>query len=289
MRKILSPVLLPVLMTLLGSACAEEASGENTLVHTAEKIEHGEGRAPDLVLASQLYCDAARAGNAEAAFRLGWMYFNGRGVERNDALAAGMFELAQERGYVFAHAPLQHLQAASPALPNCMAPPAIEVVTEEVRQPELDDALKRARPDQAELVRLVHEMAPAYGIDPRLAVSVMLVESNFSSNAKSPKGALGLMQLIPQTAERFNVKRPFDSRENIRGGLSYLRWLLAYYQGKMELVLAGYNAGEKAVDRYHGIPPYPETREYVKKVLTLYRKHQHAFDSSITPASLAFP
>jgi soluble lytic murein transglycosylase-like protein len=149
--------------------------------------------------------------------------------------------------------------------------------------------LKKLKSTQVELIRQVYDMAPTYGIDPRLALSVMLVESNLSINAKSPKGAQGVMQLIPQTAERFNVKRPFDSKDNIRGGLSYLRWLLAYYHGRMDLVLAGYNAGEKAVDRYRGIPPYPETREYVKKVLNLYGKSQHSFDSAITHASEAFP
>ena len=95
------------------------------------------------------------------------------------------------------------------------------------------------------------------------------------------------MQLIPETAERFNVKRPLDPKENIRGGLTYLRWLLAYFHGQTELVLAGYNAGEKAVDRYRGVPPFIETRDYVKKVLTLYRKRKHPFDSTITTASTA--
>jgi soluble lytic murein transglycosylase-like protein len=287
MRKIFSPLLL-VLATLHEGVCAGDTNADNALVRLAEQAEHGEGRAPDLQQASQLYCAAARDGNAAAAYRLGWMYFNGRGVERDDALAAGLFELAQKNGHAFAEVSLQHLRRVVPALPECMAPPVIRVPGE-TPQPELDHALAQAGPDQTASIRLVHEMAPSYGIDPRLALSVMLVESNFSSNAKSPKGAQGLMQLIPETAQRFNVKRPFDSKENIRGGLSYLRWLLAYYRGRMDLVLAGYNAGEKAVDRYRGIPPYAETRDYVTKVLTLYRKRQHSFDSAITAASTAFP
>ncbi|HSR02263.1 MAG TPA: lytic transglycosylase domain-containing protein, partial [Methylophilaceae bacterium] len=107
------------------------------------------------------------------------------------------------------------------------------------------------------------------------------VESNFNPNATSPKNAKGLMQLIPETAARFNVKKPYDPEENIRGGLAYLQWLFAYYEGDVRLVAAAYNAGEKAVDRYKGIPPYPETRRYVTKIYNLYRKSYHPFREDI--------
>ncbi len=146
-----------------------------------------------------------------------------------------------------------------------MTPPP-EKISQEIYQPELDIASKKLKSTQVRIdpVRYMTP-APTYDIDPRLALSVMLVESNLSINAKSPKGAQGVMQLIPQTAERFNVKRPFDSKDNIRGGLSYLRWLLAYYHGRMSWCWPGTTPAKKAVDRYRGIPPYPETREYVKK------------------------
>jgi soluble lytic murein transglycosylase-like protein len=96
---------------------------------------------------------------------------------------------------------------------------------------------------------------------------------------------MGLMQLIPETAERFNVRNAYDATQNIKGGLSYLRWLLSYYRGDVTLAVAAYNAGEKAVDRYKGVPPYVETRQYVKRVMELYERTTHPFDETITDPS----
>ena len=93
------------------------------------------------------------------------------------------------------------------------------------------------------------------------------------------------MQLIPATAERFNIKNAYDASQNIRGGVRYLRYLLSYYRGNVELAVAAYNAGEKAVDRYLGIPPYPETREYVKRLKRLYQRTTHTYDKRITEPS----
>jgi soluble lytic murein transglycosylase-like protein len=104
-------------------------------------------------------------------------------------------------------------------------------------------------------------------VDPVLLTAVAQAESNFDPRAVSPKGALGLMQLMPQTAERFGVADVFDVSQNVNGGARYLSWLLERFDGQTELALAGYNAGEGAVDRYSGIPPYPETEDYVEKVL----------------------
>jgi soluble lytic murein transglycosylase-like protein len=132
---------------------------------------------------------------------------------------------------------------------------------------------------------VVNAIAPAYGIEPRLALAVISVESNFDPRARSEKDARGLMQLIPETAARFRVKDAYDVRDNVRGGLAYLRWLLAYYRGRVALAAAAYNAGEKAVDRYGGVPPYRETRDYVRRVLGLYRREEHPFDPSLAPAS----
>ena len=93
------------------------------------------------------------------------------------------------------------------------------------------------------------------------------IESNFNVYAVSPKGACGILQLIPETAERFGVEDVFDAGENIDGGARYLRWLLERFDGDTRLALAAYNAGENAVQRYGGIPPYRETQDYVRKVL----------------------
>lgn len=120
------------------------------------------------------------------------------------------------------------------------------------------------------LRELVDAMAPKYGLDPELVVAVMAVESNFEVKAVSPKNAQGLMQLIPATAERFGVRDPFDPAENVRGGMKYLSWLLDRFAGNHALALAAYNAGEDAVDRYSGVPPYRETQNYVRAVQRRY-------------------
>jgi soluble lytic murein transglycosylase-like protein len=132
----------------------------------------------------------------------------------------------------------------------------------------------------------VDDLAPRFGVDPRLALAVIAVESNFNPLARSVKDAQGLMQLIPETAARFDVRRPFDAKQNVRGGLAYLRWLLAYYRGQVALVAAAYNAGEGAVDRYRGVPPYPETRDYVRRVLGLFRRAFHPFDPAVVEPSI---
>jgi hypothetical protein len=109
--------------------------------------------------------------------------------------------------------------------------------------------------------------ADRHGIDRALLAAVAKVESNFDPFALSPKGACGMLQLIPATARRFGVHNLFDPQQNIEGGARYLRWLLDRFSGDVELALAGYNAGEGAVDRHGGVPPYRETRRYVVKVL----------------------
>ncbi len=121
-----------------------------------------------------------------------------------------------------------------------------------------------------EYAAIVGDLAPRLDLDPRLVIAVMAVESAFRPRAVSPKGARGLMQLIPSTADRFGVDDPFNPRQNIEGGMKYLRWLLDYFSGNVALALAGYNAGEKAVLHYGDIPPYRETQAYVSKVLSLY-------------------
>jgi soluble lytic murein transglycosylase-like protein len=135
------------------------------------------------------------------------------------------------------------------------------------------------------LVELIHKLAPEYGVKPLLALAIARTESNFNPGAVSEKNAQGLMQLIPETSARFNVRQPFDPEQNIRGGLSYLRWLLAYFRGDVALVAAAYNAGEGTVNRYRGVPPYPETRDYVKRIRNFYPRDAHPYDEAVTPPS----
>jgi hypothetical protein len=118
---------------------------------------------------------------------------------------------------------------------------------------------------------LFNEIARTYNLDPKLLHAIAKVESNYNPRAVSPKGALGVMQLIPSTARLVGVSDPFDPRENIHGGARYLRYLLDKF-GDLTLALAAYNAGPKAVEAYGGIPPYAETQRYVRSVLSLYQR-----------------
>jgi soluble lytic murein transglycosylase-like protein len=117
-----------------------------------------------------------------------------------------------------------------------------------------------------QLAQTVDRIARQNQVSPQLIHSVIRVESNYDPYAVSPKGALGLMQLIPSTARRFGVSDVFDPADNIQGGARYLKYLLELYKGDKALALAAYNAGEGAVSHYGGIPPFPETRNYVTQV-----------------------
>lgn len=123
---------------------------------------------------------------------------------------------------------------------------------------------------QTEIRSVAEDTAKEHNIDPRLIHSMIEVESNWNPFAVSGKGAEGLMQLIPATARRFGVANSFDSRENVSGGVRYLRYLLDLFKDQ-KLAVAAYNAGENAVLRYGGVPPYPETQNYVRLVSAKYR------------------
>jgi len=121
-----------------------------------------------------------------------------------------------------------------------------------------------------EVDRLVQQAATDSQVDPRLVHAIIQTESDYNPNAVSNKGAMGLMQLIPATAQRFGVENPFDPKQNIEGGVSYLRHLLDLFGGDLTLSLAAYNAGENSVLRSGGVPDFNETKNYVRKVSNLY-------------------
>ncbi|HKB79765.1 MAG TPA: lytic transglycosylase domain-containing protein [Thermoanaerobaculia bacterium] len=133
-----------------------------------------------------------------------------------------------------------------------------------------DQWLAKQRNRRSRYDAMIDRYADRYDVDPVLVRAVILVESAFDPNCVSRRGARGLMQLMPETAARYGVKRIFDPDENIRGGVHYLSDLMQLFPNDLPRVLAAYNAGENAVIRYAGIPPYQETATYVKRALTVY-------------------
>ena len=130
------------------------------------------------------------------------------------------------------------------------------------------------RPRVSDYDKLIRFKADQFGLEPALLKAVVHVESAFNPNALSPKGALGLMQLMPGTAARYGIQKRTDPESSLDGGGRYLRDLLFMFNHDTRLALAAYNAGENAVTRYNGIPPYPETEDYVEKVIQLRDKYR---------------
>ncbi len=122
---------------------------------------------------------------------------------------------------------------------------------------------------------MIYRAGQQHGVDPRLLHAVVLQESRYKTDAESYAGAQGLMQLMPAAAKRFKCDDRKDPQQNIEAGAKYLRWLLKRFDGDVSLALAGYNAGEGAVDKYEGVPPYEQTQTYVKKIVGNYGKTYH--------------
>lgn len=266
----------------IGATLAQSPAGPVADDLTAEAIalEFGEGVPKDVLRAAGLYCLAARLGDAVAMFNLGWMYANGRGVARDDGIAALLFSMAAKQGLVQAQNMLHFVGAPTIVIPDCL-----REWTAAEQGVDRDPPIVPGSHEHNKIIELVFRLAPEYDVSPKLALAVLTTESGFDASARSPKNAQGLMQLLPETARRFKVTDSFDPVQNIRGGLAYLRWLLAYFKGDVALVAAGYNAGEGAVNKYRGIPPYRETQGYVKNILRLFKKNEHPYDASITEPS----
>jgi soluble lytic murein transglycosylase-like protein len=261
---VLLAAALPGVALIAGAAALAASanySGERTNstredpVDLAARYEHGESVRVNYGRALALYCEAARAGDPRAFFSLGWMYLNGRGVPRNDAIAVMWLRKAAKHGIPQA----AHLLSVLPKTPAAAA--------QGCPTGNLPAAVLAAPPPA--LRSLIDETAREVGIDRRLLLTVMFVESRFNPQARSPKMAAGLMQLMPETAARFGVEDVFDERANIRAGAIYLKSLLEMFKGDLTLALSAYNAGEAAVLTHGGVPPYRETIDYVATVKRL--------------------
>ena len=261
-----------------GAAALEAAAqrGDVTaLITLAGKYERGEDVAQDFARSNALYCKAAARGNAEATLRLGQIYSSGREMIPNEGVGALLIHKAAELGSERAKELLPLIsRGVGSALPACM--------TEPIAPPAALASTPAARKG---IELLVEYWAPQYSVDPQLVIALIGVESRFDAAAVSPRNAQGLMQLIPATATRFGVKNAFNALDNLKGGLAYLRWLMAYFQGDVALALAAYNAGEEAVERYRGIPPYKETRDYVTQIMRVYKKASHPYLAEIAAPS----
>lgn len=218
-------------------------------------------RNPELAIA--LYCNAGAMGSPEGFFRVGRVLAAGPTYVRDPALANAYFALAARLGH---HAAAE---AVDPALES--ASPGEDCIRFDGRfehqRFDLDAYVSGLTASRRRIADLIRRLAANAGVDARIALAVALAESNLNPDAVSPRNAQGVMQLIPATLSRFGVRKAFDPESNVRGGLAYLKWLGRRFGGDWALVAAAYNAGEGTVERYAGIPPFAETRAYVRRVM----------------------
>ena len=255
---------------------AAQRGEASALVALAEKYRRGDEIPRDIPKSNELYCKAAARGNVDAILELGLIHSSGRGMMRNEHVGALLINIAAEKGSERAKDLLPYIsRGVGSVAPACMTDPLPP-------DPAESAATSAAHKD---IQLMVQQWAPQYSIDPALVMALIATESNFDTRAVSPKNAQGLMQLIPATAARFGVKNTYNALDNLKGGLAYLRWLMAYFKGEVPLVLAAYNAGEETVERYRGIPPYKETRNYVKQITGIYKHAVHPYVAEIVAPS----
>lgn len=250
----------------------------DALLELARRFEYGLGVKTNLERAHQIYCQAARLGVIRAQLVLARMYLAGTSITRNQEQARAWLVQATRSGDPVAQVVLRAIPSSPLVAANCDSGPPVCGL-----RPLPSGNLQ----DRTAIQAWVQVLAPEYGLDPNLVLTIIAMESNFNPQARSSKNARGVMQLIPETAARFGVADIADPVENLKGGMAYLRWLMAYFQGNIPLVAAAYNAGEGAVEKYAGIPPYHETKIYVERVNRRYPQLFHPYYPQVTkPSSL---
>lgn len=214
------------------------------------------------------YCNAASLGNPEAYYRIGRLLASGpqgiRSARHANAYLAMAMRLGSQQAARYynprvGNAPLGSCGVGGGSSGAPWVHPGVPF--------DQDSYLARQSTSKQKLAGMIRQAAKRHRVDPQLALAIAIAESNLNSLAVSPKQAQGVMQLIPETQARFGVTRPFDAEQNIRGAMIYLKWLEQQFGPDWIRISAAYNAGEQAVVRYGGVPPYQETQEYVQRVL----------------------
>ncbi|HDX8345208.1 TPA: lytic transglycosylase domain-containing protein [Aeromonas dhakensis] len=224
----------------------------------------------NLTQAIHFYCAAAATGNPEGYFRIGRLLATGPGSVRNPRMANAYLAMAIRLGNQQAIRYYNSRVGNAVMGDQCgsgVGGSGGYFAAIPTTPFNLEAYLARQSPAKQKLANMLRHAAKRHRIDERLVLAIAIAESNLDSRAVSPKNAQGLMQLIPETQQRFGVTRPFDPEQNIKGGVAYLKWLHTHFDGNWTLMSAAYNAGEKSVEQYGGIPPYQETQQYVRRVL----------------------
>lgn len=242
----------------------EEAPRVLAALEQGRAAETGKGVSRNLWQAVRLYCDAATMGGPEAYFRIGRLLATAPGSMRNPRLANAYLAMAASLG---SHEALKYYdpqQGNAELEGDCPAAGGMDYADSGF---DVDAYLRKQSAAKQQIAGLIRKVATKNHMNVQFALAIAMAESNLDPTAVSPSNAQGVMQLIPATQERFGVTRPFDPEQNIKGALAYIRWLEKRFAGDWRLVAAAYNAGEGAVDRHNGIPPYAETQQYVRRVM----------------------
>lgn len=194
--------------------------------------------------------------------------------------AADIYQYTDDKGVIhFSNTSVGN----SKAFKRVRSEPAPQSDGEAAPQPTVTSYAPRSSSNvQGSYADIIKTACDRHGVDPALVHAIVKVESDFNPTALSRKGAMGLMQLMPQTATDMNVNNSFNPNENIDGGVKYLRYLMDRYEGNLSLALAAYNSGETAVKKWGTVPPFRETQNYVQRILKIYNNGGHAFTPRYT-------